>query len=52
MEFIEFKWVYKDYDAEWEKVLYYRCRKPLVDASGCFCGWSDWGDWNMVYYEE
>ena len=28
--------------------LQYRTREPLIDASGAFCGVSDFGDWKAV----
>lgn len=54
MEFIEFRWIdeviYRaDGTPGSEKLLQYRCRYPVVDASMAFSGWSDWGDWKTVY---
>lgn len=49
MEFIEFKCEYEELDVGFEKRLYYRCRKPKIDASGHFRGWSKWGKWTLVY---
>lgn len=54
MEFIEFRWLdetirYADGTFANTKLLQYRCRSPVVDASMAFCGWSDWNDWRTVY---
>lgn len=29
-------------------VLEYRQKQPVVDASGAFCGYSEWSEWLLV----